>query len=48
LKSDIKKPYSEQKGDLPSEIYKAVVTAGGKLTPQCEYIMELRKTNEKR
>ena len=33
--------------DLPEEIYNAVIAAGGKLTPEFEYIKNLRALNER-
>lgn len=36
-------PYADMKAELPADIYRAVVTANGKLTPPFEYIAELRK-----
>lgn len=40
-RSDI--PYEEMKKELPAEIFRAVVTANGELTPPFQYISELRK-----
>jgi len=46
-KSDISKPWADQEADLPGEIYNAIITAGGKLTPQYGFIANLREANEK-
>lgn len=46
LRSDISKPF-EQQTDLPPEVYKAVIATHNKLTPKFNYIMDLRKENEK-
>lgn len=40
-RSDI--PYADMKAELPADIYRAVVTANGELTPPFQYIAELRK-----
>eukprot|EP01117_Protostelium_nocturnum_P008135 TRINITY_DN2903_c0_g1_i1.p1 TRINITY_DN2903_c0_g1~~TRINITY_DN2903_c0_g1_i1.p1 ORF type:complete len:916 (+),score=299.80 TRINITY_DN2903_c0_g1_i1:95-2842(+) len=45
VKSDFSKPYDQM--DLPPAIKKAVITVGGKLAPNYEYITEMRKHNEK-
>lgn len=47
-KSNIFKPYEEQKNDLPNPIYKAILTSHGELTPRFKYIMDLRAQNEKK
>lgn len=44
VKSDASKPIDEQ-GLIP-ELKRAVITANGQLTPNFEYIAELRKKNE--
>lgn len=44
VKSDFSKPFAEQT-DLPDEIRNAIITAHGKLTPDYEYIQELREAN---
>lgn len=46
IKSDMSKPYDQQT-DLPDEIRRAVIACHGKLTPRYEYIMDLRRANEK-
>lgn len=46
-KSDINKPFADQKGDLPLEIYNACILCNGELTPNYAYIAELRALNEK-
>lgn len=45
VKSDFSKPFAEQT-DLPDEIRNAIITAHGNLTPDYEYIQELREANE--
>ena len=45
--SDINKPFAEQEADLPAEIYNAILTSHGELTPNYKYIAELRSANEK-
>lgn len=45
VKSDFSKPFSEQE-DLPEEVRNAVIVAHGKLTPDYEYIAQLREANE--
>jgi len=45
--SDNTKSWEEQKNELPPEIYKAVITQGGALTPNYTYIAELRAANER-
>jgi alpha-aminoadipic semialdehyde synthase len=45
--SNSKLPFEQMSQDLPTPVYKAVVTAHGKLTPPYSYIAELRKANEK-
>ena len=45
-RSDINKPFAEQKADLPIEIYNAIICCAGELTPQFSYIAELRAMNE--
>ena len=47
VKSDISKPFDQQKEDLPAEIYNAVICAHGDLTPNYTYIEELRALNDK-
>lgn len=44
--SDINKPFEEQSKDLPGEIYNAILTSHGSLTPNYKYIADLRKINE--
>jgi hypothetical protein len=44
--SDKTKPLDEQK--LPDEIKRAVITCGGKLTPNFQYIEKLREENEQK
>jgi alpha-aminoadipic semialdehyde synthase len=46
VKSDFNIPW-EQVNDLPTEIYNAVIAADGKLTPQYNYIANLRAINER-
>ena len=46
IKSDFSKPWAEV-NDLPPEIYNAVIVSNGKLTPQYEYIANLRALNER-
>jgi alpha-aminoadipic semialdehyde synthase len=46
VESDISKPFEEQANELPPEIYNAIITCQGKLTPNYEYIAELRRVNE--
>lgn len=46
-KSDINKDWADQQAELPGEIYNAVITAGGKLTPEYAFIANLREANEK-
>jgi len=45
-RSKINVPYEEMRRDLPPELFKAIVTSHGKLTPPYEYIMLLRKDYE--
>lgn len=40
--------YKEMKKEIPKEVYPAVITANGKLTPPYEYINELRAINRTR
>lgn len=47
VKSDISKPFDQQKEDLPAEIYNAVICAHGALTPNYTYIEELRALKDK-
>lgn len=44
VRSDPTKPFIEQT-ELPLEIYNAIITANGKLTPNFEYIDKLRALN---
>lgn len=46
LESNFDTPWADVK-DLPEEIYNAVIAAGGKLTPEFEYITNLRVLNER-
>jgi len=46
VESNFDTPWAEVK-DLPVEIYNAVICADGKLTPQYDYIAELRALNER-
>ena len=46
LDSKFDQPW-DQVTDLPEEIYNAVIAANGKLTPQYEYIQQLRALNER-
>jgi hypothetical protein len=46
LDSKFDQPWDQVK-DLPEEIYNAVIVANGKLTPQYEYIAQLRALNER-
>jgi len=46
-KSNSSLRFDEQKDQLPTEIYNAVLCAHGQLTPNYAYIAELRKINEK-
>ena len=45
--SDNLKPFDQQFDELPSQIYNAIITCQGELTPNFKYISELRKINEK-
>ena len=45
--SDNKKPFDLQKDELPPQIYNAIITCQGELTPNFKYITELRRINEK-
>ena len=45
VRSDINLPFAEQT-DLPPEIYGAIITAHGELTPDYAYIQMLREANE--
>lgn len=45
--SDDSKPFDLQKDELPPQIYNAIITCQGELTPNFKYISELRKINEK-
>lgn len=47
-KSNLEVPFEEQKNILPPEIYKAILTSHGELTPRFKYIMDLRRQNEKK
>eukprot|EP01100_Stratorugosa_tubuloviscum_P006263 TRINITY_DN2710_c1_g1_i1.p1 TRINITY_DN2710_c1_g1~~TRINITY_DN2710_c1_g1_i1.p1 ORF type:complete len:943 (+),score=426.34 TRINITY_DN2710_c1_g1_i1:112-2940(+) len=40
-------PIEQQQKELPGELYRAVITSHGKLTPLYEYITELRKRRER-
>ena len=40
-------PFDKQESTLPTEIYNAVLTSHGELTPNYKYIAELRAINEK-
>lgn len=46
-KSDANTPFEKLKDELPPEIYKAIITCNGELTPRFKYIMDLRKESEK-
>jgi alpha-aminoadipic semialdehyde synthase len=46
VKSDISLPFENQT-DLPKEVYNAIITANGSLTPSYQYISDLRMINEK-
>ena len=45
VRSDFSKPFAEQ-SDLPEEIYNAIITAHGSLTPDYQYIQMMREANE--
>jgi len=45
-RSKINIPYPEMKKDLPMELYKAIITANGQLTPPYQYIQQLREQYE--
>jgi alpha-aminoadipic semialdehyde synthase len=47
-KSNFKNSYEQMANDLPEEVYRAVITANGKLTTPFEYIAEWRKRNVER
>jgi alpha-aminoadipic semialdehyde synthase len=42
-KSKSRIPYADMAKELPADIYRAVITANGELTPPFQYIAELRK-----
>jgi len=45
-KSDLSLPFDKQ-DDLPMEIRKAVITSHGSLTPNFQYISDMRAENQK-
>eukprot|EP01094_Clydonella_sp_ATCC50884_P024902 TRINITY_DN6379_c0_g1_i1.p1 TRINITY_DN6379_c0_g1~~TRINITY_DN6379_c0_g1_i1.p1 ORF type:complete len:902 (-),score=345.38 TRINITY_DN6379_c0_g1_i1:572-3277(-) len=42
VRSDMTRPFEEQKRDLPIQVQQAVITSHGELTPNFKYIAELR------
>lgn len=46
-KNSIDKPWEEQVKDLPEEVANAIITCNGKLTPNYQYIQQLREANER-
>ena len=46
LRSDATKPFEENKAKLGSIVAGAVITSNGKLTPDYEYISDLRAANK--
>jgi len=46
VKSRIDVPFAEQVEHLPPEIYNAVMTCNGELTPNFKYVADLRAENE--